>query len=274
MGVGTVLAEAPPVETRAVAGLAAPAEIRIDRWGISHIYADSVRDAFFLQGYNVARDRLWQVDLWRKRGLGLLAEDFGPAYAEQDRAARLFLYRGDMETEWAAYGPNAKGYAEAFVAGLNAYMAEIIAGDRTLPAEFALTGTTPDLWQAEDVVRIRSHGLTRNAAAEVERAQITCAAGLGANALNRKLEPASTPAPFPPTSWPTIAWGPTPSGSRPGASSRPPPMCRQTPSAPTTGPSRPRAPPPAGRSWPMTRTGPTGRRRCATSSTLRRPASR
>ncbi|MDX5329960.1 MAG: penicillin acylase family protein, partial [Caulobacteraceae bacterium] len=115
---------------------------------------------------------------------------FGPAYAEQDRAARLFLYRGDMETEWAAYGPNAKGYAEAFVAGLNAYVAEITAGDRTLPAEFALTGTTPDLWQAEDVVRIRSHGLTRNAAAEVERAQITCAAGLGANALNRKLEPA------------------------------------------------------------------------------------
>lgn len=190
MGVGAVLAEAPPVETRALAGLAAPAEIRIDRWGISHIYAGSVRDAFFLQGYNVARDRLWQVDLWRKRGLGLLAEDFGPAYAEQDRAARLFLYRGDMETEWAAYGPNAKGYAEAFVAGLNAYVAEITAADRPLPAEFALTGTTPDLWRAEDVVRIRSHGLTRNAAAEVERAQITCAAGLAANALNRKLEPA------------------------------------------------------------------------------------
>ena len=31
--------------------------------------------------------------------------DFGPAYVEQDRAARLFLYRGDMDAEWAAYGP-------------------------------------------------------------------------------------------------------------------------------------------------------------------------
>ncbi|MCA3730430.1 MAG: penicillin acylase family protein, partial [Phenylobacterium sp.] len=58
----------PPVETRGVAGLAAPAEIRIDRWGVPHIYARSARDAFFVQGYNAARDRLWQIDLWRKRG--------------------------------------------------------------------------------------------------------------------------------------------------------------------------------------------------------------
>ena len=56
-------------ETHAVAGLAAPAEIIVDRWGIPHIYAASAKDAFFVQGYNAARDRLWQIDLWRKRGL-------------------------------------------------------------------------------------------------------------------------------------------------------------------------------------------------------------
>jgi len=48
---------APAVEAHAVAGLEKPAEIRVDLWGIPHIYAGSVRDAFFLQGYNVARDR-------------------------------------------------------------------------------------------------------------------------------------------------------------------------------------------------------------------------
>ncbi|MFP5447644.1 MAG: penicillin acylase family protein [Alphaproteobacteria bacterium] len=172
-----------------VAGLQGPAEILIDRWGISHIYAASVRDAFFLQGYNVARDRLWQIDLWRKRGLGLLAADFGADFTAQDRASRLFLYRGDMDAEWAAYGPQAKGYAEAFTAGVNAYVGEIQSGVRPLPEEFQIAGTTPDLWAPEDVVRIRSHGLTRNAAAEVERARIACAAGLDANALNRRLEP-------------------------------------------------------------------------------------
>ena len=105
---------------RPLPGLAAPAEIKVDRWGIAHIYAASPRDAFFMQGYNAARDRLWQIDLWRKRGLGLLARDFGPAYVAQDRAARLLLYRGDMAAEWAAYGADAKTQTEAFVAGVNA----------------------------------------------------------------------------------------------------------------------------------------------------------
>src|SRR5215469_4893571 len=106
--------------SQAVAGLERPAEIIVDYWGIPHIYAASKRDLFFLQGYNAARDRLWQIDLWRKRGLGLLAKDFGPDYIAQDRAARLFLYRGDLDQEWAAYGPEAKASADAFVAGINA----------------------------------------------------------------------------------------------------------------------------------------------------------
>src|SRR5690606_13578495 len=86
-----------------VAGLTAPVDILIDTWGIPHIRAENTRDAFVAQGFNAARDRLWQIDLWRKRGLGLLAADFGPGYIEQDRAARLFLYRGDMQEEWRAY---------------------------------------------------------------------------------------------------------------------------------------------------------------------------
>ncbi|WOH82456.1 penicillin acylase family protein [Bradyrhizobium sp. BEA-2-5] len=175
-----------------VAGLKAPGQILVDVWGIPHIYAGNEHDLFFLQGFNAARDRLWQIDLWRKRGLGLLAKDFGPAYAEQDKALRLFLYRGDMNAEWAAYGPKAKSYAEAFVAGVNAYVADVQAGKRALPIEFRIAGTMPDLWSAEDVVRVRSHGLTRNVASEVKRSRVACAAGLDADRFRVKLEPAWT----------------------------------------------------------------------------------
>ena len=127
-----------------VDGLSKPASIVIDHWGIAHIYAASTRDAFFLQGYNAARDRLWQIDLWRKRGLGLLAKSFGPAYVDQDRAARLFLYRGDMAREWAAYAPGAQDAATAFVSGINAYVAEVRSGGKPLPPEFKLTGSVPE----------------------------------------------------------------------------------------------------------------------------------
>jgi penicillin amidase len=181
------------VESDALVGLHAPAEIAVDHWGVAHIRAGDVHDAFFLQGYNAARDRLWQIDLWRKRGLGLLSASFGPSYAAQDRAARLFLYRGDMAREWAAYGPEAKTDAEAFVAGINAYVAEVRAGKRPLPVEFALTKSQPDDWTADDVVRVRSHGLTRNLVSEVARAQVACAAGLAADRLRQKLEPPITP---------------------------------------------------------------------------------
>jgi penicillin amidase len=177
-------------EAHAVSGLQAPAEILVDRWGIPHIYAASSRDAFFLQGWNAGRDRLWQIDLWRKRGLGRLSASFGPAYVAQDRAARLFLYRGDMAAEWAAYDPGGREAVEAFAAGVNAYVAEVLAGRRPMPVEFGLTGSKPEPWNPEDILRIRSHALVSNVVSEVARAKAVCAGGVEADALRRKLEPA------------------------------------------------------------------------------------
>jgi len=177
-------------ENRTLSGLAQPAEMIIDRWGIPHIYAQSARDAFFLQGYNAARDRLWQIDLWRKRGLGRLSASLGPAYVAQDRAARLFLYRGDMQAEWTAYGDGARESVEAFAAGVNAYVGEVKAGKRPLPVEFTLTKSQPEDWQPEDILRIRSHALVSNVTSEVARARVVCTGGVEADALRRKLEPA------------------------------------------------------------------------------------
>ena len=177
-------------ETGAIQGLKAPAELIVDRWGIPHIYAASSRDAFFLQGWNAARDRLWQIDLWRKRGLGRLSASLGPAYVAQDRAARLFLYRGDMAAEWVAYDPGGKEAVEAFAAGVNAYVAEVRAGKRPLPVEFKLTASQPEDWKPEEILQIRSHALVSNVTSEVARARVVCAGGVEADALRRKLEPA------------------------------------------------------------------------------------
>jgi penicillin amidase len=176
-------------EAAAVAGLVQPGEIIVDRWGVPHIYAKSARDAFFLQGWNAARDRLWQIDLWRKRGLGRLSASLGPEYVAQDRAARLFLYRGDMAAEWAAYDPQAREAVEAFAAGINAYVAEVRAGRRPLPIEFKLTQSQPEAWAPEDILRIRSHALVNNVTSEVARARVVCAGGVEADALRRKLQP-------------------------------------------------------------------------------------
>ncbi len=180
-------------ETWDVVGLNQPAEIVVDRWGLAHIYAKSERDAYFLQGYNAARDRLWQIDLWRKRGLGLLSASFGPSYVKQDRAARLFLYRGDMTAEWARYAPGSRDRYAAFVDGINTYVDAVLAGKKPLPPEFTLTGSRPQRWQTEDVVRIRSHALVSNAKQEVLRARVACAGGLDVDRLRARLSPDHVP---------------------------------------------------------------------------------
>jgi penicillin amidase len=170
-------------------GLTEPAEIIVDHWGVPHIYAGTHYDAFFVQGFNAARDRLWQIDLWRRRGLGQLAEVLGEAYVEQDRAARLFLYRGDMYSEWLAYGSDAKLIAESFTSGINAFVRLLSDYPELTPPEFELLNYTPALWSASDVVRIRSNGLWRNVASEVRRARIICKLGVEAANLVKVLEP-------------------------------------------------------------------------------------
>lgn len=179
----------PAVQRVTVPGLNASAQILVDRWGVPHIYAASRDDAFFVQGFNAARDRLFQIDLWRRRGLGRLSPALGPAYVEQDRAARLFLYRGDMRREWRAYGREAERIATRFTAGINAYIDYLAAEPTKLPYEFRRLGYLPEKWLPEDVVRIRSHGLTRNLTAEVARAQVACKADLRSDRIRASLTP-------------------------------------------------------------------------------------
>jgi penicillin amidase len=189
----TDAAPAPSQDTIALAGLQAPASIVVDRWGIPHLRAESEADLWFLQGFNAARDRLWQIDLWRKRGLGLLAADFGPGYLAQDRASRLFLYHGNMDEEFAAYAPDARIICGAFVAGINAYVDLCAREPGRLPPEFSLMGTGPAHWAADDVVRIRTHSLTRNALSEVIRAAVLARSDLATDLLRKDIEPMREP---------------------------------------------------------------------------------
>ena len=159
-------------ETFTIAGLQAPVDINVDKWGVPHIKAQNLSDLFFAQGFNAARDRLWQIDLARKRGLGLLAADFGPGYLAQDRAARLFLYRGDMDAEWACYGPDSKSICTSFANGINAYIDLVAKEPQRMPPEFTQLGTRPSKWAPEDVVRVRTHGWVRNALSEIVRANV------------------------------------------------------------------------------------------------------
>lgn len=94
------------IQTIIIPSLLKLAGILIGRWGVPHIYAKNEDDGLLAQGFDAARDRLFQTDLWRRRDLGQLSEVFGPTYVEQDRAMRLFLYHDNMQVEWDRYNPD------------------------------------------------------------------------------------------------------------------------------------------------------------------------
>jgi penicillin amidase len=162
-----------------VPGLGEAVRVQRDRWGVAHIYARNTHDLFFAQGFVVAQDRLFQMELWKRAGQGRLAEVLGPEAVGRDLNARRLRYRGDMEAEFTSYAPDAKAILEAFTAGINAYIVEAERrGGRGLPVEFQIAGFKPELWHAVDCLnRMAAYSMTGNAGSELKHAQMVALVG-------------------------------------------------------------------------------------------------
>lgn len=168
--------------TLAIPGLDQPVEILVDRWGISHIYADTEHDLFFAQGWNAARDRLFQLELWRRQATGTVAELLGPRELTRDIGTRLFKFRRDLDQELRHYHDDGVEIVNAYVDGINAYIAETDRDPSLLPLEFALLDITPGRW-TPDVVISRHQGLLGNIGAELAAGRRV--ARLGAETVKR-----------------------------------------------------------------------------------------
>ncbi len=152
-------------------GLESPVRIVKDEWGISHIYADNQHDLFYAQGWNAARDRLFQFEMWRRRATGTLAELQGEKAFAHDRGARLLRYRGDITEEMAHYHEDGVEIVTAFVAGVNAYITQTEQQPELLPFEFDVLGIRPGRW-TPDILLSRHNALTRGLVTELQLAEL------------------------------------------------------------------------------------------------------
>jgi penicillin G amidase len=172
-----------------VPGLQAPVELLRDSAGIVHIRAQNEHDLFFAQGYSAARDRLFQLELWRRQATGTMAEALGPRWVERDRASRLLKYRGSMRDELAHYHPRGAAIITAFVDGINAYVARVQREPALMPPELKWLGITPGRWTPAVVVS-RHNALASNARDELGTARAVRAIGDDAVRRRRRYEPA------------------------------------------------------------------------------------
>lgn len=159
-----------------VSGLMEPVEIIKDKWGVSHIYAQNQSDLFFAQGYNAARDRLFQFEIWRRKATGTLAEIMGEKALEHDKGARLLRFRNDLNAELAHYHEDGTEIINAFVSGVNAYIMETEKNPDLLPFEFDLLGIKPGHWTAEIVIS-RHNALTGGISNEIMLSKAITALG-------------------------------------------------------------------------------------------------
>jgi penicillin amidase len=133
--------------TEQLPGLSAPVVVRRDGHGIPHIQAASMDDLLEAQGYVVAQDRLWQMDMARRFAAGELAELLGPSVVEHDKVQRVLQIRFSAERLTASMPAEQKRLFEAYARGVNAFIAS---HQDNLPAEFRLLGYKPRPWQAVD----------------------------------------------------------------------------------------------------------------------------
>ena len=136
-------------------GLRGEVEILIDDRGIPHIYAQNDRDLFHAAGYQMATDRLFQMDLMRRRAFGRSAEVLGDLKVDEDKLSRLFNFR-----RWGALdaarlleeSPADYALFSAWVAGVNKRIDEIKAGSQPLPYGFGVNEANfePERWDNVD----------------------------------------------------------------------------------------------------------------------------
>ena len=158
-------------------GLKQPVLVDRDGWGVPWIQASSVEDLETAQGYVVAQDRLWQMDLLRRAAGGELSEIFGAIALPVDRENRTLGLRVAAEAAAARMDPATRKIVEAYAAGVNRYIRER-AG--RLPIEFTVLGYKPRPWTPADTFLISAYmwkTLTTTWKAKLNRARITAMVG-------------------------------------------------------------------------------------------------
>jgi penicillin G amidase len=153
-------------------GVHQPVTVERDKWGVPHIRASSVEDAVEAQGYVMAQDRLFQLDILRRASRGQLSEIVGPLALKTDENFRTLGFNRVANREFAAMDPDARALLTAYARGVNAF---ISTHENNLPLEFSLLRYKPQPWQPSDSLVIAGYmyqTLTDTWERELDRAKV------------------------------------------------------------------------------------------------------
>lgn len=117
-----------------------------DKRLVPHIESETVEDAFYLQGYTIASQRLWQMDMLSRSAAGKLAEILGERMVERDKIQRRMgmLFAAENAVEGWKADVEHYPYLKAYAQGVNDWIDQLSPED--LPIEYKLMGFIPEPW--------------------------------------------------------------------------------------------------------------------------------
>jgi len=162
----------------------AGASVVVDEGGAAHVYAATDADLAKAQGWLHARERLFQMMMFRAVAKGRLTSIFGkllPTIHEADVSFRLWSItpRGrHVEDEIAERLPaDLRALLQAYADGVNAHVARVKAGEEPLPPELetlAYPAEAIETWTVTDTLavgRLQSRQLSAGDEQELERTE-------------------------------------------------------------------------------------------------------
>jgi penicillin amidase len=162
-----------------VSGLVGPVEVIFDQYGVPHVYAGGAEDAWAAAGMLHARERLWQMELYRRAANGRLSEILGERALPVDKRLLTLELRRAAEAEWESASPAVRTALTRYAEGVNAQMA--LAVGRSKPLEFQILRFDPAPWTPVDsliVGRLLAWRLAENHHAELVRSALASRFGM------------------------------------------------------------------------------------------------
>ena len=120
--------------------LAAPVSVARDGADVTHIQAQSPRDAWMALGYVHAQERGWQLEFNRRVMHGELSEVLGEATLDTDKLMRTLGIMEAAARQWQVLPADGKASLQAYSDGINAFYA---GSAQALSPEFHILGVKP-----------------------------------------------------------------------------------------------------------------------------------
>ena len=127
-------------------GIKGAVNVYLDDRLVPHIFAEHETDAYYVQGYLHAKNRLWQMEFQTHAAAGRISEIVGEKAITFDRNQRRIgmVYAAENALVAMENDPETKASLDAYTAGINAYINSL--QKSKVPVEYKLLGYEPEQW--------------------------------------------------------------------------------------------------------------------------------